>query len=439
MDPLIIAFLMIGFLLLFVLLGVDVAVALGSLSFIGVWLIEDNLSIPLNVIGGAAYKAVMEYSLSVVPMFIMMALFANLSGAADDAYDGINVLMAKVQGGLAMATVLANAIFAAICGASIASAAIFSKIALPQMENRGYDRKFALGTVAGSSILGMLIPPSVLMIVYGVLVDESIGKLFVAGVLPGLLLTAIYCCGIFVMVRVRPAIAGTRPQIAKLTFSSILKGVLKPWQFVAVICVTLGGIYAGWFTPTEAGAIGAFATFCMCILRRRITKASLWKIILDAGHTMAGLYFLFICATMYSRMLAISGLPITISQMVASMHTHPFLIIVLMIIVYILLGAIIDSISILILTIPLFHPVVQSMGFDPFWFAVVSVITIEMGLITPPFGMVVFAIKASVGESITVEEIFRGLLPWIIMMVIALIIICIFPPLSTYLPHKMGG
>ena len=439
MDPLIIAFTMIGLLLLLVLLGVDVAVALGCLSFVGVWLIEENISIPLNVIGGAAYKAVMEYSLSVVPMFIMMALFANLSGAADDAYDGINILMAKVRGGLAMATVLANAVFAAICGASIASAAIFSKIALPQMESRGYDRKFALGTVAGSSILGMLIPPSVLMIVYGVLVDESIGKLFVAGILPGVLLTVIYCCGIFIMVRFRPAIAGDRPQIAKLTVPQIIQGVLKPWQFVAVIGVTLGGIYAGWFTPTEAGAIGAFATFCMCILRRRITKNSLWKIILDAGHTMAGLYFLFICATMYSRMLAISGLPVTVTQMVSSMNTHPLFIVLLMIIVYILLGAIIDSVSILILTIPLFHPVIQSMGFDPFWFAVVSVITVEMGLITPPFGMVVFAIKASVRDSITVEEIFRGMFPWIFMMAIALVIICLFPALSTYLPHKMGG
>ena len=241
------------------------------------------------------------------------------------------------------------------------------------------------------------------------------------------------------MVRFRPAIAGTRPELARLTLSDIIKGLLKPWQFVAVIGVTLGGIYAGWFTPTEAGAIGAFATFVMCILRRRLTKSTLWSIILDAGHTMAGLYFLFICATMYSRMLAISGLPVTMTQMVASMQAPPFFIILLIIAIYIMLGAIIDSVSILILTIPLFHPVIQAMGFDPFWFAVVSVITIEMGLITPPFGMVVFAIKASVGESITVEEIFRGMLPWIIMMAVALIIICLYPPLSTYLPHKMGG
>ena len=169
------------------------------------------MKIPLSLIGSSAYQAVMEYSLSVVPMFIMMALFANLSGAADDAYEGINILMAKVRGGLAMATVLANAIFSAICGVSIASAAIFSKISLPQMERHGYNRKFALGTVAGSSILGMLIPPSVLMVVYGVLVDESIGKLFVAGILPGLLLSVIYCSGIWIMVRLRPAIAGRAP------------------------------------------------------------------------------------------------------------------------------------------------------------------------------------------------------------------------------------
>ena len=439
MDPLFIAIIMVVFLLVLVLSGVDLAVALGTLSFVGIWWIEDNLKIPLSLIGSSAYQAVMEYSLSVVPMFIMMALFANLSGAADDAYEGINILMAKVRGGLAMATVLANAIFSAICGVSIASAAIFSKISLPQMERHGYNRKFALGTVAGSSILGMLIPPSVLMVVYGVLVDESIGKLFVAGILPGLLLSVIYCSGIWIMVRLRPSIAGRRPEMTGLGVLGIMKGIAKPWQFVVIICVTLGGIYAGWFTPTEAGAIGAFATFCMCLFRRKLTRSSLWRIILDGGYTMAGLYFLFICATMYSRMLAMSGLPNMVTHTVATIQLPSFFVIFLMIIVYLLLGAIIDSISIMILTIPLFHPVIQSMGFDPFWFAVVSVITIEMGLVTPPFGMVVFAMKASLGESITVEEIFRGALPWILMMVIALLIVCLYPPLSTYLPHKMGG
>lgn len=439
MDPLFIALIMIALLLVLVLSGVDLAVALGSLSFAGIWWIEGNMSVSLSLIGSSAYQAVMEYSLSVVPMFIMMALFANLSGAADDAYEGMNIMMANVRGGLAMATVLANAIFSAICGVSIASAAIFSKISLPQMERYGYDKKFALGTVAGSSILGMLIPPSVLMVVYGVLVDESIGKLFVAGIFPGILLSAIYCSGIWVMSRWFPNMAGELPRKSNFSFITICKGIFKPWQFIVIICLTLGGIYAGWFTPTEAGAIGAFLTFAMCVLRRRITKSSLWKIILDSGYTMAGLYFLFICATMYSRMLAISGLPNTVTQAVVSSQLPHYVIIILMIVVYLLLGAIIDSISIMILTIPLFHPVIQSMGFDPFWFAVVSVISIEMGLITPPFGMVVFAMKASLGESTTLEEIFRGVLPWIIMMIITLLIICLYPPLSTYLPHKMGG
>ena len=439
MDPLFIAMLMIGFLLVLVFAGVDLAVAMGILSFIGIWLIEENFKIPLKLIGSSAYKAVMEYSLSVVPMFILMAMFATLSGAADDAYDGLNLLLAKVRGGLAMATVLANAIFAAICGVSIASAAVFSKVSLPQMERYGYDRRFALGTVAGSSILGMLIPPSILMVVYGVLVDESIGRLFIAGVLPGILLTSVYCIGIWVMVRWRPSIAGQMAVKADFGFAAIGRAVAKPWQFVIIIIFTMGGIYIGWFTPTEAGALGAFATFLICLLRRKITPNSLWKIMLDAGYTMAGLYFLFICATMYSRMLAISGLGNSAVQMVVSTQLPPFVVIALMIIVYLLLGCIIDSISIMILTIPIFYPVVHSMGFDPFWFAVVSVIAIEMGLVTPPFGMVVFTMKATLGDSVTVEEIFRGAVPWIIMMTIALIIICLFPSISTYLPHKMGG
>jgi C4-dicarboxylate transporter DctM subunit len=439
MDPSSIALIMIALLLALVLSGVDLAVALGTLSFLGTWWTEESFSIPLSLIGSSAYKAVMEYSLSVVPMFILMAMFAALSGAADDAYDGINLVLGKVKGGLAIATILANAIFAAICGVSIASAAVFSKISLPQMERHGYDRKFALGTVAGSSILGMLIPPSVLMVVYGVLVDESIGKLFIAGVLPGFLLTVIYCIGISFMVRWRPALAGALPSRGSLNLPTIARGLFKPWQFVFVIVLTLGGIYAGWFTPTEAGALGAFLTFLMCLLRRKITKNSLWKVILDAGHTMAGLYFLFICATMYSRMLAMSGLPDKVTQFVVSSHLSTFFVIALMIIVYIFMGTIIDSISIMILTIPLFFPVTQTMGFDTFWFAVVSVITIEMGLISPPFGMVVFAMKASLGDSATCEEIFAGTIPWIIMMMIALLIVCFYPPLCTYLPHKMGA
>lgn len=439
MDPTIIGLLMIGFLLVLVLLGFDLAVALGTLSFAGVWWIEGDIFISFNLIADSAYHAVKEYTLSVVPMFIMMALFANLSGAADDAYEGVNVLMVKVKGGLAMATVMANAIFAAICGASIASAAIFSKISLPQMERRGYDRKFALGTVAGSSILGMLIPPSILMIVYGVIVDESIGRLFVAGLLPGLLLMVIYCFGIIIMVRFRPEIAGDPPDLASRTVLLIMKSILKPWQFIVIIAISLGGIYAGWFTPTEAGAIGAFATFLMCILRKKLNNKALMGIIHEAGFTMASLYFLFICATMYSRMLSFSGLPFVISDSVTTIQLQPIYIILAMIVIYVLLGAVIDSVSIMILTIPLFHPVVQSMGFDPYWFAVISVIAIEMGLITPPFGMVVFAMKASIGDSITIEEIFKGVFPWILMMVIALIILILFPSLSTFLPHKMAG
>ncbi|MEW6667225.1 MAG: TRAP transporter large permease [Thermodesulfobacteriota bacterium] len=439
MDPNVIALITIGFLLALVLAGVDLAVVLGTLSFLGIWLIEENFFIPLSLIGSSAYKAVMEYSLSVVPMFILMAMFAALSGAADDAYDGLYLLLGKVKGGLSMATVLANAIFAAICGVSIASAAVFGKISLPQMERHGYDRKFALGTVAGSSILGMLIPPSVLLVVYGVLVDESIGKLFIAGVFPGILLTIIYCAGVSFMVRWRPNLIGPLPPSGSLTLSTITNSLLKPWQFIFVIVLTLGGIYTGWFTPTEAGAIGAFATFIMCIMRRKMTRKSLWKTILDAGHTMAGLYFLFVCATMYSRMLAITGLPDTIVQFVVSIHLPGFIVIALMIFVYLFLGTIIDSISIMILTIPLFFPVIQSMGFDTFWFAVVSVIAVEVGLITPPFGMVVFAMKATLGDEVTCEEIFEGSIPWILMMLLALLMVLFYPPLSTYLPHKMDG
>ena len=299
---------MVGFLLVLVFVGVDLGVAMGILSFIGIWLIEENFIIPLKLIGSSAYKAVMEYSLSVPPMFILMAMFATLSGAADDAYDGLNLLLAKVPGGLRTATVLANAIFAAICGVSIAAAAVFSKVSLPQMERHGYDRGFALGTVAGSSILGMLIPPSILMVVYGVLVDESIGRLFIAGALPAIFLTLIYCIGIWGMVRWRPSIAGQMASQSRLSPSRNRQGCCQTMAVCHYHHLLPWGAYIPDGLPLrKREPLGAFATFLICVLRRKITPNSLWKIMLDAGYTMAGLYFLFICATMYSRMLAISG------------------------------------------------------------------------------------------------------------------------------------
>jgi tripartite ATP-independent transporter DctM subunit len=346
-------------------------------------------------------------------------------------------MFSRLRGGLGIATVFANAIFAAITGVSVASAAVFSKIAIPQMERLGYDRRFALGTVAGSSVLGMLIPPSVLLIIYGILAEEAIGKLFMAGVIPGILLAFVLSLGIFVMVLTRPHLGGEKPEMERLGFGTLIATFFKPWAFVALILVVLGGIYIGFFTPTEAGAIGAFGAFLLVALKGRMKLKSLWNVLLETGYTTASIFLLLITAQMYSRMLTISGLPAEVSEFVTTLPIAPIFVILLFMGIFIILGAILDSTSILLVTIPLMLPVVQSLRFDIIWFGIIAVVAVEMGLLTPPFGMVVYAMKATLASEATIEEIFTGSFPFLIMILIVLALLIFFPPLSTWLPGLM--
>jgi tripartite ATP-independent transporter DctM subunit len=437
MDPIVVALITVGLLVAAILLGVHVGVALGIMSFLGVWAVKGNFLIALRLLGTTAYKANMEYVLAVVPMFILMGLFGNLSGASDDVYNGANVLLARVRGGLGIATVFANAIFAAITGSSAASAAVFSKIAYPQMKRLGYEKKFSMGTVVGSSVLGMLIPPSALLIIYGYLTEQAIGKLFIAGVIPGVILTGIFSTGIWIMVSLKPELAGMTEDTKQVTGSEFLRAVLRPWIFVVLIFLVLGGIYLGWFTPTEAGAVGAFCAFMYTLLKGRLTPSRLWQLLLDSGYTVASMFFLFISAQMYSRMLALSTLPTATTKYITCLSVPPYAVILLFIIAYVVLGALLDSVSILLITTPIMFPIINSLGFDPIWYGIVAIIAVEMGLLTPPFGMCVFIMKSALGDEVTVEEGFRGSFPFLLMMIVCLIIVYFFPKLSTWLPSMM--
>ena len=437
MEPLFIGIMSVGLMVLAIVLGMHIGVALGIVSFLCFWLIKSNVWVAFSLLGATANTACMEYILIVLPMFILMGLFGNLSGASDDLYDAANTLLVRIRGGLAIATIVANAVFAAVTGSSAASAAVFSKIAYPQMKRLGYETEFSLGTIAGSSVLGMLIPPSGLLIIYGFLTETAIGKLFIAGIVPGLLLTGIYVMGIWIMVGFNPNLAGKRMERKAITSTQLILTVFKPWIFGVLIFLVLGGIYLGWFTPVEAGAVGAFGSLLFCLFRRKLTLKNLWDLLLDAGYTNASIFFLFIGAQMYARVLSLSTLPVAISSYIASLNISAFLVIVLFIIVFLALGAILDSISILLITMPIMFPIVDGLGFDPIWFGIVAIISIEMGLLTPPFGICVFIIKSSLGEEITIEQGFRGSFPFLLMMVVALVITALFPSLSTWLPGRM--
>ncbi len=421
-----------------ILLGVHIGVALAAVSVLTLWLITGKFFVAISLLQTTAYSAVMDYVFAVVPLFVLMGVFSTVSGAIRELFASAQVLFGHVRGGIGIATVFANAVFAAITGVSVASAAVFSKIALPEMERLHYDRKFSLGIVAGSAILGMLIPPSVLMIVYGVLTEQAIGKLFVAGILPGLVVTAVLSLGIWTMVLVKPRLGGRLGEVRRLDFRTVVRAAAAPWAVVALVILVMGGIWGGFFTPTEAGAVGAAGGFLLIFInRQKLTLRGLWQILLDAGQMTASIFLLLICAQMYSRVLTMSGLAGNITQWVGALAIPPMFIVFGFIVVFLLLGCILDSTSIIILTIPLMHPIALNLGYDPLWFSIVSILAIEIGLLTPPFGMVVFAMKSAIGKTVQVEEIFAGAFPFILMLGVALGAIIAFPKLSTWLPSLM--
>jgi C4-dicarboxylate transporter DctM subunit len=427
----------VGLVFALILLGVHVGVALAAVSVFTIWCITGKFSVAISLLQTTAYSAVMDYVFAVVPLFVLMGLFSTLAGATRELFTSAQVFLGRVRGGIGIATVLANAVFAAITGVSVASAAVFSKVALPEMERLHYDRKFSLGIVAGSSILGMLIPPSVLMIVYGVLTEQAIGKLFIAGVLPGLVVTAVLSLGIWTMVYIKRSLGGNLDEAKRLDFRAIVRTLAAPWAVLGLIILVMGGIWGGLFTPTEAGAVGAAGGFLLVVIKRKLSLRSLWQVLLDGGQTTASIFLLLICAQMYSRMLTISGLAGKITHWTSNLPVPPILIILGFIIIFLFLGCIIDSTSIILLTIPLMHPIAVKLGYHPIWFTIVSIVTIEIGLLTPPFGMVIFSMKSALGGTVQVEEIFAGVVPFLVMLGLSLAIIVAFPQLSTWLPSLM--
>jgi len=423
-------------------IGVHIGFALSSMSLIGIWLMTGRLEVAISILSLTSFEAIKDYTFVVTPMFILMGCLMSYSGVAKDLFDSMNRGFKKVPGGLGIATVISNAVFAAVTGVSVASAAIFSKISLPEMNRHHYKPGFSLGTVGGSSVLGMLIPPSLLLIVYGMVSETSIGKLFIAGIVPGVILAGIFCIGIVTMCTVKPELAGRYKNAEnkvvnknnevenEKTFS---KTTLRALPIYFIIVLVLGGIWGGLFTPTEASAVGALATLVLSMAR-----GMNWKgfkgILQESASTTATILFLLISAQMYSRMLTMSGATVALANLVANSGLGTGTVLFLIIIVLILLGCVLDSTSILLITVPLVLPIALAFGWDLIWLGIVMIIVIEMGLLTPPFGMVVFTMKATIGNEVEVEEIFKGVIPFLLMMALAVLIIVIFPSLVTWLP-----
>jgi C4-dicarboxylate transporter, DctM subunit len=424
--------------------GMPIAIALLLVGFLGLGLIRESFTTATRALSLAAEGTIAEYLFVAVPLFVLMGLFVNVSDIGRDAFRAAQQVFGRIRGGLGVATVAANAMFAAITGISIASAAIFAKIAVPEMVRQGYTAKFAVGLTAGSSVLGMLIPPSLLLIIFGVVAEVSIGALFIAAVIPGILLAAAFALGVILMARFAPGFVGdaARPGASgrgEVGAADDGTGpdngwrtvVIGLWPVLALIVLVLGGIYSGFFTPTEAGAVGAFAAMCFAVLKRRLSWARLWEVICETGQVSVVILFLIMSASLFSQFLTLTGLPADLAGFMsgAGLGIAGFLAIYLLLLI--VLGTVLDATSTMLILLPLALPVAGELGVNLIWFGIITVIGVEIGLLTPPLGLSVYVIKSSVDDQrITLGTIFAGAFPFVLITFFVALILMLFPWLS---------
>ena len=418
--------------------GMHVSIALCLVSLVGVWAIKGNFELAAKLLALAASDAVSSYEFGVVPLFVLMGLLVSVAGLGRDTFGAADVLLRGVRGGLGVATVVANAAFAAVTGISIASAAVFTKIAVPEMLRLGYRPQFAVGVVAGSSVLGMLIPPSLLLIIFGLLAEQSIGDLFIAGIVPGLLLAMAFCVTILIYAYLAPEkIQDPRAAAAQMERQSdltIRQALLSLVPLVALVLLVLGGIYAGWFTPTESGAIGALGALILALWRRRLTLSSTWRVLIETGYVTVSILFLIISANIYSRLLALSGMPQALEQWVTGSHFSFYHLLFIYVVIVVVMGTLIDAVSIMLIMVPMFLPPLASYQVNLVWFGIITVIAAEIGLLTPPFGLSVYVIKSTLDDPrISLTDIFKGAAPYAVVMLLVLLLIIFVPGIALVL------
>lgn len=439
------ASLIIVMLFALVLLGVHVAISLGITSIVGLFLATGKWRIVEATLASTAAEAMRDFTFAVIPLFMLMGEFIGRSGAITDIYHAINRGVKALPGRLAVATIIGNTIFSFVTGVSIASAAAFSRIAYPEMKSLGYHKGFALGSIAGSSCLGMLIPPSVLMIVWGILTEQSIGQLFLAGILPGILLATLFLLYVVGSAIVKPELAGEGVENRRSatddfvpSYSASRSQVVTSVAGMTFIIVgVLGGIWFGIFTPTEGAGAGA-ALALLFAVAKGMRKQQLLDAIFSVGKTAAPILILLLAAALYSRTLAMTGVTSAIQDFFLNSGLSPLVILGLMILVWFLMGMVIDSISIMLLTVPIFEPLATALGFDRISFAVIGILAIEAGLLTPPFGLLVYTVKAAIKDStVSVSQIFRSAVPYWLIMLLGMASIVVFPQIANFLPELL--
>ncbi|HAN80057.1 MAG TPA: C4-dicarboxylate ABC transporter [Gammaproteobacteria bacterium] len=420
--------------LVLIALRVPIAVALGLVSFFGIMELT-NMRAALGIITAVPFNFIGNWSFTAVPMFLLMGYVCTTSGMTQGLFQAMRVCLSRLPGGLAIASVGACSMFAAASGSSVATASAMARIAVPEMLRHRYDRGLATGVIAASGTLGSLIPPSILMVLYGVYAEVSIGKLFMAGFLPGLLSAALYVLMIVARVKLTPGLAGKVEQ--HFTGQEKWDAIKEVWALPTLIIFVLGGIFAGFFTPTEAGAVGAFLATALAILRGKFSRLNFIEALTATARGTGSIFIILIGTIFLTKFLALSGLPAWLASTMLSVSDSVVWIIVSVAIIYIILGMFVDSIGLLLLTLPLLLPIANGADMNLIWFGIILIKLLEIGLVSPPVGLNVYVIKGAVGNSVPLQTIFKGVGWFIVMDIVALLLIISFPELSLYLPSIM--
>ena len=434
MDPLIMGLLGLAAIFVLVVLGMRIAFATALVGFTGLWVMKD-MGVAGKVLGFLPHSIVAHYSLSVIPLFIIMGYYAYYAGLTDEIFQTARQWVGHLHGGLAIATVFGCAGFAACTGASTASAAIMGRVAIPEMRKYGYHPRLAAGVVAASGTLASLIPPSVILVIYGIITEQSIGALLVGGFIPGVVSAAIYAGMIYTRVRLFPELGQVQP---KASWKERFVSLRRTWGVLLLIFVIIGGIYSGIFTPTEAGGAAAFAAFLMALSSRNLNMERLRESLLETGRTTIMIFSIIVGVLIFVRFLALSGLPSTFSEFVLGLPVPRLFILLLILCIYIFLGMFLDAIGMLMLTLPIVFPAITALGYDAIWFGIIAVKMCEICLITPPVGLNCYIVR-SVAPDIPLEEIFRGIIPFVAMDILTVGILIAFPQIVTFLPSHMIG
>ncbi|MBR9762853.1 MAG: TRAP transporter large permease [Rhodobacteraceae bacterium] len=425
---------LVGMLILLALLvlRIPVALAMFAVGFVGIWALRD-LNSAMSLLASESFTLASSAELVVVPLFILMGNVASVTGMSARLYDAAYAVIGRLRGGLASATVLGCAGFAALSGSSVASALTMGKVSLDQMDRFNYDNRLSTGVVAAGGTLGILIPPSTGFVIYAILTQQSIGRLFLAGVLPGLLLLAMFIATISILCWIWPKFG---PEGPKTTLSEKAQAMVGALPVLGVVILTIGGIYTGIFSPTEASAVGAGLVVIIGLLQRKLTLLRFWEAAKDSVVTTATVMLILIAAHLINPFLALTHIPSLVGEFLAGLDVGPVVILALILLTYLILGCFLEGFAMLVLTMPIYFPVITQLGMDPIWFGVLVVLTLEMGLISPPVGVNVFIVK-SVARDVPLGRIFAGVTPFWLAMLLTLVLLVAFPQISLILPNTM--